>query len=92
MIIPVTSNEEIKWLYGRLYEINRDMRTNGVACPVFVLTTRTTAERRIIEEKLLHHFRDKFGIQANISHDSRQRFSSFCLPGGINFYLIDIEE
>lgn len=87
--------KNIGWLLTQLYEASRALEADSVSHPVFVLVTKSEAERQIIENRFYQYFNEKYGVEPRamiVPEVNSHTLSSFQFPGyGFRVVLIDIE-
>lgn len=97
MTVSATSGN-LDWLLNQLYHAKRALANEGISDPVFVLVTKSTVERVMVQEKLWRYFLEKYGTgDEPFKHMSAEahnnHLSSFHFPTiGCRVVLIDVEE
>lgn len=97
MSLVYTADRNIDWLRERLYECKRECEAVGIINPTFVLLTKNSDERRLVENKIISHFAEKYGMdffkasKFDIGFDS-SRIGRFSFPDiGVQVVLMEIE-
>lgn len=92
-MIPATP-KNIEWLLERLYSAQRELQTNGVIDPQFVLLTKGKEDRHRVEDIIYRYLSKRYGdlVRQRVHCDISSKGITRINVHGIMMVLLDLEE